>query len=624
MFKVPSTIAQDLLLIQNLIAETELGLKKAEVAKNAADNHEYSESINSSRASSDSETDSEEVDVVEGLLARPDATEGEEDVVKPQPPILSSSESSDEDSDSDSDVESEASPRNVAGKYRRPRNDNSDDEDEDEGGPKAAAAPVLRTKNEIQEPAIATPDIVEVGAHEPLEKVGEILSVIDNVVIVKGLASQVENRASERALDFESLLVFEDRKVLGYVHETFGPTYQPLYQVKFLSADSIDKETITVSRAVFHVPPRSNFVFPSQLKKIKGSDASNVHDEEIHEDEMEFSDDEAEAMYKRQRQRHRESHRESSATSSRFSTPTPSQMHDHEMAEDNLYGTSPYDEYGPYDMDVIPGPSRPSPLPYDDPYQDIPTSISSEPTSVRLGEDKQNVLDRRRDFGHENGRGRGRGRERGRGRGRGREDGRQYRGRGGDSGGGRGRGSSGTFGGGSTEPRSRRASISRNDSVGPSIPRSLSPTSMAIARATGMYADGSTFINMETPPLPPQPTSSMHNTWQQTSYGHEYGTTPQPLYGGQPFQQQQQAFIQPHINPRFASAFGIDMNFLQSQQYTPFYPSGPIAGVNYGLHQDAGQDSRDRSQSGIGGNGHPDTSSEFAVQMKNKPEDDHS
>lgn len=42
-------------------------------------------------------------------------------------------------------------------------------------------------------------------------------------------------------------------------------------------------------------------MFASHLKTMKGSDASNVHDEEVNEDEIEFSDDEAEAAYKRQR-----------------------------------------------------------------------------------------------------------------------------------------------------------------------------------------------------------------------------------------------------------------------------------------------------------------------------------
>lgn len=90
---------------------------------------------------------------------------------------------------------------------------------------------------------------------------------------------------------------------ISKVYETFGPTHQPLYQVKFPSAGSIDRAVVKVSREVYHVPPRSHFVFPSQLARMKGSDASNMHDEEVGEDEIEFSDDEAEAAYRQRRKR---------------------------------------------------------------------------------------------------------------------------------------------------------------------------------------------------------------------------------------------------------------------------------------------------------------------------------
>jgi len=46
------------------------------------------------------------------------------------------------------------------------------------------------------------------------------------------------------------------------------------------------------------VPSRSKFVFVDQIKMFKGSDASNVYDEEPAENEIEFSDDEAEAAYR--------------------------------------------------------------------------------------------------------------------------------------------------------------------------------------------------------------------------------------------------------------------------------------------------------------------------------------
>lgn len=74
---------------------------------------------------------------------------------------------------------------------------------------------------------------------------------------------------------------------------------QPLYQVKFSENFSLDPERVRIGREVFHVPSRSKFVFVRQIKGLKGSDASNVHDEEPGDEELEFfSDDEAEAAHK--------------------------------------------------------------------------------------------------------------------------------------------------------------------------------------------------------------------------------------------------------------------------------------------------------------------------------------
>ena len=197
--------------------------------------------------------------------------------------------------------------------------DSIDDEDDEGGG----SGGRLATAHEALTEDVAIPDIVEVDPEETLERVGEILSIMqDRVVIVKGLVSQVAGHALDRVLDTDTLLVFEDRKVLGYVsssshlfpvvsffvpdtlitpqiHETFGPTHQPLYQVRFNDKFPLDKERAQTSRSIFHVPGRSNFVFVDKLKLTKGSDASNAHDEEPGEDEVEFSDDEREAAYKR-------------------------------------------------------------------------------------------------------------------------------------------------------------------------------------------------------------------------------------------------------------------------------------------------------------------------------------
>ncbi|KAL9936698.1 hypothetical protein V8E36_004766 [Tilletia maclaganii] len=58
---------------------------------------------------------------------------------------------------------------------------------------------------------------------------------------------------------------------------------------------------LTVGTQIFYAPTHSNFVFTSQLRKLKGSDASNLYDEEVAEDELEYSDDEAEAEARRRK-----------------------------------------------------------------------------------------------------------------------------------------------------------------------------------------------------------------------------------------------------------------------------------------------------------------------------------
>lgn len=88
-------------------------------------------------------------------------------------------------------------------------------DDEDEGGGSGGR---LVTAHEVLNEDIAIPDVTEVDSKETLEQVGEILSVLqDRIVIIKGLASQISGRAPDRVLDTDTLLVFEDRKVLGYV-----------------------------------------------------------------------------------------------------------------------------------------------------------------------------------------------------------------------------------------------------------------------------------------------------------------------------------------------------------------------------------------------------------------------
>ena len=164
----------------------------------------------------------------------------------------SSSSDSDTSSDSDSDSgkENDASKKKLAER----RIVDEDDEDDEEGGAVAATVS-LRTKNELPEPDIVVPSITEVGPDEQLEKVGEIMNIVNNVVIVKGAASST-HRASEHALDSETLLVYEDRKVLGYVSGALPSTLadSPTYSHRYTKRSGRRTNPCIKSSLIAHIP----------------------------------------------------------------------------------------------------------------------------------------------------------------------------------------------------------------------------------------------------------------------------------------------------------------------------------------------------------------------------------
>ncbi|KAG9314103.1 Gar1/Naf1 RNA binding region-domain-containing protein [Chiua virens] len=351
-FKVPSNVPQDLLLIQDLIGAVPPPTVTPNLVPNSLDS-----SDDDSIASSDGEVESE--------------AEVEADLAVYDEDNRASTAASDSASRPDSESDTSSSDLEVEYQFEASQQQRPADGVEDEESGATAAANYLQTKNEIVDANIMVPAISEVEPDDVLEKVGEIMSIVGSIVIVKGLPADPVKSLSERALDAESLLVFDDRKVLGYIHETFGPTSQPLYQVIFNQHYPLDTSKVWLSREVFHIPQRSHFVFVNQLKDMRGSDASNIHDEEPAEDEIEFSDDEKEAAFRAQRRRRRGY----TVSSSRQASPATTRTHTDDMAQDTYHGSNPYDAHGPYDDDYhITGPSRPPPVPYDDPYADVPTS----------------------------------------------------------------------------------------------------------------------------------------------------------------------------------------------------------------------------------------------------------
>lgn len=83
------------------------------------------------------------------------------------------------------------------------------------------------------------------------------------------------------------------------IFETFGSVQQPFYSIRFPASAPPDPAVFNLGRPTFYAPNLASFVFTRDLRAMKGSDASNIWDEEVAAHEMEFSDDEEEAEYRR-------------------------------------------------------------------------------------------------------------------------------------------------------------------------------------------------------------------------------------------------------------------------------------------------------------------------------------
>ena len=297
------------------------------------------------------------------------------------------------------------------------------------------------------------------------------------------------------------------------------------------------------------------------------------------------------------------------------------------------FGASPFDEHAIYDFGITPGPSRPAPIPYDDPYADPvpPPTVDKESGELEdsLGEQEPSK-DYQRNFIESDqypARGRAswrpprgnRGRVR---RGRGGRNDRRF-----------------SYERQSSHDSLRSQDDGYSDSQGfdrrSSVP--LTPTSPLLAQDNGYYNETA---SPSTSNVGYARSFTHSPVMQQSSYPFS-GQNPWGFNAGPPPQDSDishyESYVQPHINPRFASQFGINMNFVRNQQMfgassspmSPFSmpavqsPFGPSTVSNMFL---AGQmrspnaanvwDSYNQGQTYVNANRASSSSDSYAVKME--------
>ncbi|KAI1153925.1 Gar1/Naf1 RNA binding region-domain-containing protein [Nemania diffusa] len=206
----------------------------------------------------------------------------------------SSDSSSSEDSDDDSDDEKDykiLGPEETA-RILMEMDGGSDDEGDGKG--KGGGSGLVKTKNELPEAIIPRPD-VEIKPEMEIVELGVIEHFVGNTAVIKA------NTTGEyQVLDTGSVLCLEDRTVIAALADVIAAVREPRYTASFTSEEEIKSFGLETGTKIFYPPALASLGLTQALKANKGTDASNWHDEEVAEDEIEFSDDEKEAEHKRQ------------------------------------------------------------------------------------------------------------------------------------------------------------------------------------------------------------------------------------------------------------------------------------------------------------------------------------
>ncbi|KAI8908999.1 Gar1/Naf1 RNA binding region-domain-containing protein [Gorgonomyces haynaldii] len=220
------------------------------------------------------------VEALDGLKLPVEAVEGLQAPVE-IPGEKGQTVESDVSSDTTSDLE-------LSSDDGEPQKPVQDDLEDDFDGP-------LRTKNELLMPKIEKIQI-DIPEHLPLIKIGHVLHMVENTVVIGSLES-----GENKVLDADTILLLQDRRPFGRIFDVFGPVTRPLYSVLFNNVEEMGEYQLRVGQEIFYIHNLAKIVMTQPLKRMKGTDASNINDEELPPEEQEFSDDEMEAQFKKKK-----------------------------------------------------------------------------------------------------------------------------------------------------------------------------------------------------------------------------------------------------------------------------------------------------------------------------------
>ena len=168
--------------------------------------------------------------------------------------------------------------------------------DDEEGG---TMNTYTGTKNEIIEKDIKEfPKPFPLTHEDKMQLCGRVINIVEGKILIENILSPT------KILNLDNIIFNSNNIALAFIDDVIGNIESPIYVAR-IYPDLLEKGlVINKGDDMFYCENKSSFVAPYELaNKHKGCDASNAFDEEINEDEMEFSDDEEEIKAKAERRR---------------------------------------------------------------------------------------------------------------------------------------------------------------------------------------------------------------------------------------------------------------------------------------------------------------------------------
>ena len=147
------------------------------------------------------------------------------------------------------------------------------------------------------------PSPFEVTIEDKFEECGTVKNIIENEILMTCINNNVL-----KVLNLDNIIFLSDKTCIGFIDDVIGQINNPVYAIK-LYPNLIEQkiiEKINIGDKLFFCSNRANVINAIELKnKSKGCDASNAFDEEVSEDEKDYSDDEEEVQAKIRRKKNK-------------------------------------------------------------------------------------------------------------------------------------------------------------------------------------------------------------------------------------------------------------------------------------------------------------------------------